>query len=237
MKKIIILLIIIIPLVTYSQKSHLGLNMGPTFPLKTYALADVYESDGYANPGFNLSFEGNYVPTWYFGIGGEITFSTNYPDQDSMMNALLKEIETNSQIQTIPDYAKINYSVDNWSYVNILVGPTFSYPAGVLQINLKALVGLSVIMPPNQYLEISYDKVGITSSAGGQNARFCYNLGTDIIVKLNRNYSLIMGAEYFHTKTSYDVEVVLNNDTPLPSIPREINIDALHTTLGLAMLF
>lgn len=219
-----------------SQDSHLALNMGPSFPIGDYSLSDEYKTTGFANPGFVLSFEGNYIPTWYFGIGGELTFGTSYPNQDSMLSALIKEIGTIDEIPAIPEGVESNFITENWSYVNFLVGPTFAYPAGKLQLNFKALIGISVIMPPTQELIVKYDNSEIAVNSDVQDARFCYNLGANIILKLSGNYSLKLGAEYFSTKTLHEVNIAYN-DNSLPAIERNITLQSLHTTLGLAYLF
>ena len=235
MKKFVIVLFLLATVVSYSQDSHLGLNMGPSFPLGNFAQSDDYKTDGYALPGFNLSFAGNYIPTWYFGIGGALVFGTNFPSQDSMLSGLIDELEEFEDIPAIPDEVDASFTIGNWSYVNILVGPTFAYPAGKLQFNLKALIGMSIVMPPTQTLNLMYDNNVISGYSETQNISFCYNFGTDIVLKLSGSYSLIFGLEYFHTVTEYDVEIGYN-DSQLPVISREIDINTVHATIGFAYL-
>lgn len=220
-----------------AQDSHMALNVGPSIPLSDFAAVDNYKSNGYATPGFVLSFEGNYIPTWYFGVGGAVTFSTNYPNQDSMLNGLIQELQDMNGMPQIPDDVEADFSIDNWSYVNFLVGPTFAYPAGKVQFNLKALLGMSVVMTPAQTLTLVQDGRAVRATSDVQNFKFCYNVGADIILKLGGSYSLKFGAEYFNTKTNHSVDIGLDENTALPSINREFNLNALHTTVGLAYLF
>ncbi len=235
MKKYLITLLLLTSLMGYSQKGHIGLSMGPAFPLNDFSNIDSYTSNGYATTGFNLSFEGNYIPTWYFGIGGALTFATNYPNQDSMLVGLI-EVLREMDVPPIPEDIDAVFTIGNWSYINILVGPTLALPVGKLQFNLKALLGLSMVMPPNQTLNLLYNDNHIYTYSDVQTVSFCYNLGADIILKLNGNYSIKFGTEYFHTSTEYDVEFSYN-DSSLPIIKRSIDIDAIHSTVGLAYLF
>jgi hypothetical protein len=222
---------------SFAQDSYLALNMGPSFPLDHFAAIDDYNTNGYAQPGFNLSFDGSYIPTWYFGIGGAFSFATNYPNQDSMLSGLLEELGVLNELPTLSDEdVDALFTIGNWSYVNLLVGPTFSYPAGKFQFNLKALIGLSVVLPPNQTLTITYDNNTISGYSDGQNLNFCYNLGADIIYKLTGNYSLKVGAEYFHTTTEYAMEIS-SQENALTTIDRKIDISSIHTTIGFAYLF
>jgi len=235
MKKQITIILLFISVFGYSQKSHIGLSMGPAFPLNNFSKTDDYISNGYTQTGFNLSFEGNYIPTWYFGIGGALTFATNYPNQDSMLVGLVRELRK-LDVPPIPEGVDVEFSIENWSYINFLAGPTLAFPAGKLQFNLKALIGLSLVMPPTQTLSLSYNDNQISSYSDVQTASFCYNFGADIIFKLNGSYSIKFGTEYFHTATEYDVEFSYNENS-LPIIKRDISIDAIHSTVGLAYLF
>lgn len=220
-----------------AQDSHMALNMGPSIPLSDFAAIDNYKSNGYATPGFVLSFEGNYIPTWYFGIGGALTFSTNYPNQDSMLTGLVKELEALDGLPNFPEDMKTDFNIGNWSYANFLIGPTFAYPAGNFQFNFKALIGMSIIMPPNQTLMLFYNDNAVNASSDVQNVKFAYNIGTDIIMKMSGSYSIKLGLEYFSTQTNHSVDIGLNDEVKLPSIERDIKINAIHATLGLAYLF
>lgn len=221
---------------SFSQDSHLALSMGPSFPLGDFASIDSYTSNGYATNGFYLSFDGNYIPTWYFGIGGQLAFGTNFPNQDSMLSGLIDELR-NMDIPPIPEEIPATFTIGNWSYVNLMVGPTVALPAGSFQFNFKALLGISIVMPPNQTLTLEYDNNIISGYSDTQNIKFAYSLGSDIIYKLGGSYSIKVAAEYFHTSVDYDAEFKLDDSTDLTPINRSMAINSVHTTIGLAYLF
>lgn len=236
MKKYIGILFLFMGAMSFAQDSHLGLNMGPSFPTGSFAQIDDYNTNAYAQPGFILSFDANYIPTWYFGIGGALSFGTNYPNQDSMLSGLIEELRELDGLPNIPEEADALFTIGNWSYVNVLVGPTFAYPAGKLQFNLRALIGLSLVMPPNQTLTLTYDDNIISGYSDTQTANFCYSLGADIIFKLSGSYSLKLGTEYFHTRSEYAMDINYQ-DNALSSIDRKIDISTIHTSIGFAYLF
>jgi len=237
MKNVLTIILISLSLLSIAQSSHISLNMGSAYPLGDYAKSENYLTNGYANPGFNLSFDGNYIPTWYVGIGGALNFATNVPQSDSMLNGLIEELNK-MDIPDITENIDVNFSFGNWNYVNLLVGPTLAYPAGKLQFNLKALIGMSVIMEPNQTINLSYDTNVISGYSNAQKVNFCYSAGADIIFKLNEEYSLKLGTEYFSTKMNYDVDFAFSEDTQnLTPISRSINVSSLHTNIGIAYLF
>jgi len=219
----------------FGQSSHMGLSMGPSFPVGDFSKTGDYKTNGYAQTGFDLSFDANYIPTWYFGVGGELLFSSNYPNSDTMLYDLLAELYdlgVRPPQNGVPDF-----SIENWSYVNIMVGPTLALPAGKIQFNLKTYLGISIIMAPTQTIAIEYETETIAGYSSPQSVAFCYSIGSDIIYKLSGNYSIKLGAEYFHTKTDYDVEIAYDDDRKLPVISREVKINSIHTTIGLAYLF
>lgn len=236
MKNIAIFILLISSMYSFGQNSHLALSMGPSFPLGDFAAITDYTTTGYATNGFYLSFDGNYIPTWYFGIGGNLAFGTNAPNQDSMLNGLIDELR-DMNVAPIPDDIETIFSIGSWSYINLMVGPTVALPAGKLQFNMKAFIGMSVIIPPNQTLVLKYDNNTIVGYSDTQNASFSYSIGGDIIYELGTSYSVKISAEYFHTSTEYDVEFGLDDTIDLPSITRSITLNSINSTIGLAYLF
>jgi hypothetical protein len=235
MKKGLFIVIFLMSLTAFSQNSHMGLSMGPSFPVGDFSGEGNYKTNGYAKPGFDLSFDANYIPTWYFGIGGQLLFASNYPNSDTMLYDLLLELYDLGVRP--PLEGNTDFSIENWSYVNVMIGPTLALPAGNFQFNIKAYLGISFVMSPSQSIAIKYDTETIAGYSSPQNVAFCYSLGSDIIYKLNGNYSLKIGAEYFHAKTDCDLELAYDDDRKLPVIHREIKIGSIHTTIGLAYLF
>ena len=236
MKKFILFLFLLSSVYSFSQNSHLALSMGPNFPLGDFAAIDDYTTNGYATNGFYLSFDGNYIPTWYFGIAGNISFGTNLPNQDSMYSSLLTELR-DLNVPPLPEDLKKEFTIGSWSYINLMVGPSVALPAGKFQFNAKALIGMSVIIPPNQTLIVLYNNKPVTGYADAKDVSFSYSVGGDIIFELSSSYSIKVSADYFHTTIDYDVDFGFEESVGLPVINRSFDINTINTTIGLAYLF
>lgn len=223
----------------FAQKNHVSLSMGLAQPLGDYASGSDLYAHGFAQPGFALSFEGNYIPRWYIGLGGALSFTTNYTQNNKLFHALLDAINA-YQTPNIPDSTPIYYEHEKWSTVSFLAGPTLAVPGERLQWNIKAFAGFCVVLPPTQEMEIVFDQSSYNRSGEAQSVSFCYLLGTDIIYKLNTNYSIKIGAEYMatHSESANMLVYTENNTTTTLTVPdKTVEISALHFTLGLAYLF
>lgn len=234
-----VLILLLYSFLASAQKNHVSLSMGLAYPLSEYAESDDYYSHGYASPGFNLSFEGNYIPLWYVGVGGAASFTTNYTQSNKYFVALVDAINRNP-VSQIPDETIVFHETDRWSYVTLVAGPTLAIPLNRLQWNVKCFAGISIIFPPTQSLIIPAEIGSYSHSGDAQNIAFSYLLGTDLIYKLMKNYSIILNAAYTQTQSksqsnlSYTVD---GQTTKLSPLNKTTDIQALHLTLGLAYLF
>ncbi len=239
MRKYTLLIALLFSLAGFSQSSHFALNMGAAIPFGDFASNGDYLSNGYAKTGFNLSFEGNYIPTWYFGVGGSLSFSNFNMDQDKMLVDYLEFID--AEFPELPDNTEVRIGVGHWNYINILIGPTLALPTDFVQFNIKALFGPSVIVPPGGSIEfINGDQRYYTCSTK-QTVGFGYQFGTDIIYTMQGNYSLMLGASYFGTRAKYDTSTdfaeQVSGGTDATTSEKDVKIHAVQVTLGLAFLF
>ncbi len=243
MHKILALFLLIGTLSASSQDSHMSINMGASVPLGDFASTGNFLENGYTQTGFNLNIDGNYIPTWYFGIGGNISFSTYVLDDNAVEKDLIELIDNLPDMPDLPNNIDARIAVGTWSYANFMLGPVFAYPISNFQLNVKALFGLSILMPPGNELNVINNETGqeVSSYTDQQNARFGYLLGADVIYKLSGTYSLKLGGEYFHSKTNYDIHFSQINeaspDTEYETQTSNISVDALHLTVGIAYLF
>lgn len=234
MKRILIILMVVSSIALNAQDNHMAISMGLAMPLGDFATTGKFLENGYTDPGFNLNIDGCYIPTWYFGIGGNISFSTFGLQEEKVKNDLIDLIQT---IPEIPGLDTVtNFNADTWSYANFLVGPVFALPVGKFQFNAKALFGLSVLMPPSNALDFIYNGEEYTTYNELQNARFGMLFGADIIYKLSSTYSMKIGADYFRSKTKYDVSFDYV-ETEITSFTSNVQVEAMHFTLGIAYLF
>lgn len=242
MYRILVLFFLISTLPALAQDNHLSINMGAAVPLGDFASSGSFLENGYNETGFNLNIDGVYIPTWYFGIGANISFSTYGLNEEAAKNDFLDLVDNLPDLPDLPENINTQIDMGTWSYANLMVGPVFAYPASRFQFNVKALFGLSVLMPLGTELEILNYENGesIRTYTEPQNVRFGYLLGADIIYKVSDTYSIKLGGEYFHSKTKYDIDFTSVGevaDLELETQTSNINVDALHLTVGIAYLF
>lgn len=234
MKKIIIIFFTILSISVSAQDSHMAIGMGLAMPLGDFAASEDFSTNGYTEAGFNLNIDFNYVPTWYFGIGANISFSTYGLNESKAQADLIDLVKDAPEIPGLDTVT--NFDVGAWSYANFLVGPVLAIPAGNLQFNVKALFGLSVLMPAGNTLEFTYNDEKYTTYNEPQDAQFGMLLGADIIYKLSETYSLKLGGEYFRSKTNYETHFDYVEEEIFVR-ESNISIQAMHITLGIAYLF
>ncbi len=176
---------------------------------------------------------------WYVGVGGAANFTTNYTHSDKLFEDLVDVINRNP-VSQIPDNTNVVHETDRWSYVNLVAGPTLAIPLTRFQWNIKCFAGISVIFPPTQSMVIPSEIGSYSHSGDAQNIAFSYLLGTDLIYKLMKNYSIILNAAYSQTQSesqsnlSYSVD---GQTSILEPFTKNTDIQSLHLTLGLAYLF
>jgi hypothetical protein len=234
-----VLILLLISFSSNAQKNHVSLSMGLAYPLGEFAESNDYFNQGYAIPGFNLSFEGNYIPLWYVGVGGAASFTTNYTQSDKYFSGLVDVINQNP-VSQIPDETIVFYETARWSYVNLVAGPTLAIPLNRFQWNIKCFAGISIIFPPTQSMIIPAEIGSYSHSGDAQNIAFSYLLGTDLIYKLMKNYSIILNAAYTQTQSESQSNLSYSFDgqtTILEPFIKKSDIQAFHLTLGMAYLF
>jgi len=241
MRNLLFFLLIVSHTPALCQKNHIGLSMGPSFPLDNFSDTTDYFNSGFAQPGFNLIFEANYIPNWYLGIGGVFSLITHTSNDTKLKDLLLMFVKENQIAPVdIPANAITIYNSGLWSYVSLMVGPTLSVPIGKFQFNIKSFAGFNVALPPEKKLVASYDTYRFISFSDGQSVSLGYLLGTDLIYKVKDNYSLMLGAAYQYTKTRFEINYEFYNGlehTVIPSTTSNIKIEALHLSAGIAYLF
>ena len=211
MKKILLLTTLSVLLFSNSSfsqdESYLGLCFGAALPLGEFAETDFYnKSNGYANTGFMFSFDGAWFPDDYLGIGGTVTFASNNPDKNRYKEDLRQYL-----IDSVPDLGEIldeNFVVDYgvWKYLNIFIGPNFTYPVGRFNIDARILAGVSFGWQPSQVI----DATGLNESTfsrkveGKAIAALGYSVGCGARYAFKSGYVLRIIAEFANSKPKFE---------------------------------
>ena len=232
--------IFLITIACYAQKSFMSLTMGKSVPVGSFSdTVDIY-SDGFAGSNFVINFDGAYFFMPVVGIGGTFSFGSSYGGGKSLENALYDDVIEKFQILSVPDDREYNFDAGKWNYVNLMAGPQVSIPLNNINIDFKALGGLSFVFVPSRDISIELDNGEFQSSTQGDELNFGYILGTGVRFGVGRGTGIRLALDYYHskpalvTKNSYTD----NNITyDLPDDQFEISMNSLHMALGIAYNF
>jgi opacity protein-like surface antigen len=225
----------------FSQQNFASISFGTSIPLAQYSDVGDLSTNGYASPGGTIKFDAGYFPVSYFGIGGSFSFGSNYAMRDSMLSDMIRYMEKNASAPLdIPGNADIRYGSGFWNYISLFLGPHFSVrPSQRIYLYVRALAGLSVIRPPDQELNISFDQTEITSRMSDNRLALGLTAGTGMRFRLNPAIALKLGVDYFRGRSrfDYDFDLSMDPEEEIPSLESEFLIRTLELTAGLAYSF
>ncbi len=210
MKKIVLLItlsVLLLNTFSFSQdESFLGLCFGAALPLGEFAETDFYDkSNGYANTGFMFSFDGAWFPDDYLGIGGTVTFASNNPDKIKYKQDLKQYLNDSTDLGEILDE---NFVVDYgvWKYLNIFIGPNFTYPVGRSNIDARILAGVSFGWQPGQTIDATDANESAFSRKveGKAIAALGYCVGGGVRYAFKSGYVLRIIAEFANSKPKFE---------------------------------
>lgn len=240
MKKIAWILVVFSSIPSLAQQNFASISFGASLPLGEYGMSGDLSADGYANTGGAIKFDAGYFPGSYLGIGGSFSFGSNFAKRDSMLEDLITYLEENSSLTDIPGNEDTPYGSGFWNYINLFIGPHFSFRASQkLYFDFRSLAGLCVIRPPDQKLAIAYDDKEISSHVSSNKLSFGFTAGTGFRVKLNPAIALKFGADYTQARSSftYKFELFDGGFKDVPDVESDFLIRTLEISAGLAYSF
>mgnify|MGYP003931644487 CR=1 FL=1 len=230
----------LLSLYAHAQDNYLSLSMGASLPTGSYSNESGTNTTGYAGTSFTLSFDGNYYLTPIFGFGGIANYGMNSVNEDLLRDDWIAHLEEVYPDVEVPPDANVEFTTTQWTYVNIMGGPTLGIPLERFRLEFRGRIGISIIKPPERNIRITYPNNEITSFASGQSVAFGYQLGTGIVFKPNESSGIRLGADYFSSESKIDVENRVDDDLGEPEIVTEtisLPVSSIHLTLGLAYFF
>jgi len=224
----------------YAQKSFMSLTMGSSIPVGSFSETEDIYSDGFAGSNFVLNFDGAYFFIPVVGVGGSFSFGSSYGGGESLENALYDDIIEKFPILSVPVNPVYSFDAGKWNYVNLMAGPQISIPINNINIDFKALGGLSFVFVPSRDISIELDNGEFQSSTQGDELNFGYVLGTGVRFGVGRGTGIRLALDYYHSEP----KLVTNNSYTSNNIPHdlqddqfEISMNSLHMALGIAFNF
>ncbi len=211
MKKLSALLLITILGISLShaQEKYLSVTGGYTVPVGNFAESDLNNKEsGYAQNGYNFSFEMSYYFSDFIGIGADLRFN-NCNFNSGFFNGLLKERFKN-EVDTI------GLSSGNYNLHNFLIGPILKVNIGdYVSIYGKTFIGVMSAYRPSQTLVYQFYGQTLVSKStiGKYTGTFAYNFGAGALFKLSSRFGLNLSADYIAgnpTFETYDYKTLEN---------------------------
>ena len=122
----------------------------------------------------------------------------------------------------------------------MIVSVHFTIPLNNINIDFKALGGLSFVFVPSRDINIELDNGEFQSSTQGDELNFGYIIGTGVRFGVGRGTGIRLGIDYYHSKPT----LVTKNSYTDNNIPHdlqddqfEVSINSLHMALGIAYNF
>lgn len=224
-----------------AQQSFASISFGAVLPQGNYASTEGLDDSGYARTGGAIKFDAAYFPLSYVGIGGSFSFGSNFAHRDSLLQDMMLYVEENaSSIIDIPEDADILYGSGFWNYINLFVGPNFSFrPAQRLYFDFRALAGGTILRAPDQELRINFDGTEVYSRTSRNKLAFGFTAGAGMRFKLNSSISLRLAADYFQSraKFEYTFDLLQGVAEDIPPITADFPVRTIEITAGLAYSF
>ena len=241
MRRFVWIFVLFLSASVYGQQNFASLSFGASLPQGGYGETGDLATSGYAKSGGTIKFDGAYFPTSYLGIGGSFSFGSNYALSDSLLQDMIDYVEKNSSIIDIPEDAAIFYSNGFWNNISILIGPHFSARATQrLYFDIRVLGGLSILRPPDQEINISWDGNEIHTVVNNSKVSFGFTAGGGLRYKLNENLALKLGVDFVQAKAKFDYTFELFEGLvtePIPPLPTEFFVRTVDVMIGLAYAF
>ncbi|MEA1887246.1 MAG: hypothetical protein U9N72_08565 [Bacteroidota bacterium] len=245
MKRIIIVLLSFLFLCSFqsmAQESYLGFRLGTSVPKGDFTADKNLFNNGYAIPGFTVSFEGFYYPLPVIGVGGVLGFGSLFAERDVYLEDLIEYAYTQSTIPVFgspPSTDEVDFESGFWNYINLLAGPELSVPFGRFQAGVRGLAGLTMAFYPTRELYYAEGVNSLETMAKGPSVAISYSYGASLLYRSRSGTGLKLNADYMSSKASYDFEMHVLGETADNNLTRteDIDMEALSLTLGFFYVF
>jgi hypothetical protein len=223
-----------------AQDNYLDMRLGAGIPNGDFAETGS-DSVGSAGTGFTMSFEGNYFFLGKLGVVGSLTYGMNFLDDVSLQEYLEGRLQGLFPGVELPEEAVRQFTSQQWNNVNAMVGPVLSLPFSSLKLELRGLVGVSFIMPPEWDLYLAWDENQFYATSSGQSVRFAWMAGAGLLYQQSGGYGLRLGFDYFQSSTQYDTNYKYERgnagETPFTTIPLSVPVSMFQATVGILYAF
>ena len=219
--------------------NFMSIAMGASIPMSDFASTSAENRDaGYATTSFALGFDGAYLFTKNFGLGGAVLLSNNSVARTQLRDNLLTRIEEDYPDFELPEESQISFEVGAWNTINLMVGPYLSLPANQMTLDVRALAGASFVLPPEFQVNLSTPEQDLRRYSDiKRTVNFGYLIGGGFRFNTRANYIIRLSVDYTNTKASVKVtdQITKNNQTeenPIRTLKQPISALIIGVGIG-----
>jgi hypothetical protein len=208
----------------------MSLSFGIGLPLGDFGNTDNLLKDGFAEQGFTGEYTGLYLLADFFGIGGNIKYSSN-----GLSRMLRSRIEDEIPGHLPLDSLAITTNFGMWKQIALMIGPHFTLPVSKINFDLYAMGGINFVMPPKMELSAVIDDEWYLRSFSANTVSYALDLGLAMRFHLNEDYSLRLYSSYFISKSKGKIREEINQGINIESSENDFsgNIGSLHAGIGI----
>lgn len=207
----------------------MSLSFGAGFPLSDFGSSEDLSKDGFAEQGFTGEYTGLYLLTDYFGIGGNIKFSSN-----GLSSKLRSRLEDEIP-DDLPDSLAITTSIGTWKQIALMVGPHLTLPLSKINFDAYAMAGINFVMPPEMEISAVIDDEWYLRNWKGNTVSYAVDFGIAMRYHLNEDYSLRLFSSYFMSKSSGKIRKEINQGANVEPTESDFSgkIRSFHVGIGI----
>jgi opacity protein-like surface antigen len=122
-------------------------------------------------------------------------------------------------------------------YSNLMAGPFATIPIAFMNLDFRAVAGLSLLLSPPWELTVNTSEETYFTRRSGKTASFAYMLGTGIRFNINSHYAIRVSGDYFHSKPSFSVSEESEAGGATGSSTYDMKVGTINLNLGIAYKF
>jgi hypothetical protein len=225
-KRFLLLALVFLSLNISGQESKwfFSLNMGRSISMGAFAKDNSQEA-GFAQNGFTLSLESNYLLNENLSLKGTALLNTSNINRSSLWTNLYNHMDRLFPVE-VKNREFISLLVNPWVTNSVLVGPNYSITYNSLKLDFFAIGGLSAIDLPQIKLVYQNPVNNWTYANRNINSRdfnYGFSTGTSLRCPVSERFDFRIGLSYFYTKCVEKFEEVRITKTETSTVVEQLS--------------
>lgn len=213
-----------------AQENYMSLSFGTGTPLGDFVKNESLTDHGFAKVGFMADYSGAYYPIKYLGIGASVKFNQFIPDRNTILERLVEVLPPGAGDEVS------EFKMGFWSDVSFGIGPQFTLPVSIFNIDVFAFPGLHIVAPPELKLTAEINDEPYFTRVTSQNVRFGFEVGASLRINLGQTAGLRVFVSYLQTSSKGEIIGEDGGRAESTQVDFSKTISVLNTGVGLVYL-